>query len=206
MRIWRVADAACPSVKTRCSCPVLEGACVAHPNKSPPVASSSTSNTEVGRSYTSRSCKMFSCRPYSLRIVISVRSDSRSFSSPPVRRRLAMIFRAYVSLDCLSSIKTTLPNEPCPRNRSSVRPETFLAYFSWKGVVEHKLGSSRAVLRLDWRQPISRRVCDGWAALLCRAGAAAMEGGGGFAKRVRNCSLGRLAARNGVSESEEPKG
>ena len=54
---------------------------------------------------------------------------------------------------------------------------------SRNGVVEHRDGSKRAVLRLDWRQPIalaSRRVCDGWAALLpclrgLRAGAGAMD-------------------------------
>ena len=102
-------------------------------------------------------------------MVISVLNDSRSFSSPPVLRLLAMILRAYVSLVFLSSINTTRPKLPCPRKRSSVRPETRLAYFSLNSVVEHNLGSSRAVLRFDCMHPIAskagasrrrRRVCD----------------------------------------------
>ena len=137
-------------------------------------------------------------------MVISVLKDSSNFSSPPVRRLFAIIFKAYVSLVFLSSINTTRPKLPCPRKRSSVRPETRLAYFSLNSVVEHNLGSSRAVLRFDCMHPIAskagasrrrRRVCDRWGCppALCaraaRAGAAAM---GGFAERVRACNLGPM--------------
>jgi hypothetical protein len=79
-------------------------------------------------------------------------------------------------------------------------------------VVEHNLGSSRAVLRFDCMHPIAskagasrrrRRVCDRWAARLpclrrCPR-AAAMEG---VAKRVLACSLGQFSQQEGGLPSD----
>ena len=147
-------------------------------------------------------------------MVISVLKLSSNFSSPPVLLLLAIILRAYVSRVRLSSMSTTRPNEPWPRNRSSVKPETLLAYLSLNGVVEQSAGSKRAVLKFDWRQPISlgasrrrRRVCAiGWAALLrlraCRPVPEPERWRGPRALRngcVRAASAG-LAARKGERE------
>ena len=100
---------------------------VAHPSRSPPVASSITRRTRVGVSKASTRRSTFSCAPHRRRIVISVRSDSSSLLSPPLRFRLTIIFRAKVSFVALSSTSTTLPKLPWPKNRSFPKPVTFRA-------------------------------------------------------------------------------
>ena len=66
---------------------------------------------------------------------------------------------------------------------------------SRKGVVEHRLGSKRAVLRLLWRQPISA-IGVRWVgcppAVLAQAAAPELKRWSwGFAKLIGGCSLGQ---------------
>jgi hypothetical protein len=69
---------------------------------------------------------------------------------------------------------------------------------SLNGVVEHRDGSNRAVLRLDWRQPIAltRLECAIGGLPSCRVCAGCLRPelkrwSRGFAKLIGGCSLGQ---------------